>query len=368
MHHGFALRYLAEVMQWPEEIELREITWLRTMSEFKYDSYHDFLSGSRFAESLLDWLQQYQPAHRGLAYRLLKERLIFVSALEVQHLVRRAFPAHILPFLENRAAKKIECSRYLIRSTKKSIQVLEDLKNRTLFVALSDGARIDYFRRATCGLLSNEQILSAYEISETKWDDLRQELIMRTGDKSAVFETIVLMDDFTASGTTLLRQKDKQWKGKLIKICRTLKEHAALFSRDFDIIIHHYIGTSQILQRLSQRIEEVRAVADFAELFKAGGPIVSFGMLIQDDALVLPGADKAVDDFLNHYFDPAIMTKSLLLGGDHAKYGFADCGLPLVIEHNTPNNSLAVFWAESPPHSTNAVKMRPLFRRRQRHN
>ena len=47
--------------------------------------------------------------------------------------------------------------------------------------------------------------------------------------------------------------------------------------------------------------------------------------------------------------------------------GFQDCALPLVLEHNTPNNSIALLWAdtsdrEKPPHR------RALFPRYERHH
>ena len=370
MHHGFALRYLADVMQWPPEVESHELNWLGVMSEFKYDSYHDFLSGSRFAESLLAWLQQFEITDRAIAYKILKEKLIFVNLPELQHLVRRAFPAHILPCLESRTARILGCPRYLLRSNKKSIDALNELVKRTLFIALSDGARIDYFRRATNDQVSNEQVLTTFELSDPKWTDLHEELMKRTGSSIAKFEALVLIDDFTASGTTLVRQDDQnRWKGKLKKIsCDVLKKRPELFSTELEIILHHYLGTQRIYDSITTKLTRMKSEELFAPLFTSGGPVISFGMLIHDNALVLPDGDRQIDSLLDKHFDPAIMTKHLLLGGKHVKHGFAGCGLPLIIEHNTPNNSLGILWAESPANSCFPRKMRPLFRRRQRHN
>ena len=47
------------------------------------------------------------------------------------------------------------------------------------------------------------------------------------------------------------------------------------------------------------------------------------------------------------------------------KLGYADCALPLVLEHNTPNNSIPLLWAETS--GKHGPAMRPLFRRRDRH-
>ena len=52
--------------------------------------------------------------------------------------------------------------------------------------------------------------------------------------------------------------------------------------------------------------------------------------------------------------------------------GFADCALPVVLEHNTPNNSMALLWAETGyvpgiDEIPGRYHMTALFRRRQRH-
>ena len=54
------------------------------------------------------------------------------------------------------------------------------------------------------------------------------------------------------------------------------------------------------------------------------------------------------------------------------KLGYGGCALPLILDHNTPNNSMPLLWAEtvgSPKVDGMAAvpAMRPLFRRRQRH-
>ena len=41
---------------------------------------------------------------------------------------------------------------------------------------MSDGARIDTFRRTNAGTISNEQVLLATEISDEKWDQILKDL------------------------------------------------------------------------------------------------------------------------------------------------------------------------------------------------
>jgi hypothetical protein len=89
--------------------------------------------------------------------------------------------------------------------------------------------------------------------------------------------------------------------------------------------------------------------------------------------MVLPAAlpvDRARHgDFMklaDKYYDDSVETEHTKLGGSDVRLGFGRCALPLVIEHNTPNNSLALLWAETEGKDGKHA-MRPLFRRRQRH-
>ena len=58
--------------------------------------------------------------------------------------------------------------------------------------------------------------------------------------------------------------------------------------------------------------------------------------------------------------------KHTKVAGTDAKLGFGQCALPLILEHNTPNNSIALIWADTPGEHDRRHAMRPLFRRRQR--
>jgi hypothetical protein len=83
----------------------------------------------------------------------------------------------------------------------------------------------------------------------------------------------------------------------------------------------------------------------------------------------LPVSKEAEPDFLrllDDHYNPSIMTPSMKVGGEDGRLGFAQGGLPIVLEHNTPNNTVALVWAEAEASDT-YPEMRPLFRRRQRH-
>ncbi|HWG46501.1 MAG TPA: hypothetical protein VN688_27310, partial [Gemmataceae bacterium] len=62
------------------------------------------------------------------------------------------------------------------------------------------------------------------------------------------------------------------------------------------------------------------------------------------------------------YYDHSIFDPHIEKGGaPDARYGYADCGLPVVLHHNTPNNAIALLWS----YDDRAV--RGLFPRVQRH-
>ena len=364
MHHGFALRYLANALNWDEREEEEETKWLRLISEFKYDNYHDFLVGSRFVESLLDWILQFKTEDRRIAYRFVRERLVFISISEMNHLVRRAYPTFIAPFVLARAAGIVGVPDYLVRSKRRNVELVNRISRRTLYLGLSDGARLDVFRRHNSTTVCNEQIVSNYQIDTGKWDDLMGELKKDSGDSNAVFDIVVLLDDFTASGTSLLRRKATSWSGKLPKTLKMIKKHRSNLAEDCDFLVHHYVGTETAREVLAENAKQWDA---FSEL-TTGRFQRTFDLILKKELSLTRENCGEMRRLIEDYYDPSIETAHHRVGGTNdIKFGFGECGLPLVIEHNTPNNSLPVLWAESAQTSSGGHSMKPLFRRRERH-
>ena len=69
---------------------------------------------------------------------------------------------------------------------------------------------------------------------------------------------------------------------------------------------------------------------------------------LPDTMRIVRGADPDLDALLDKYYDNSNETSSTALGGTDLKYGFAAGGLPLVLSHNTPNNSIGLLWADGP--------------------
>lgn len=128
--------------------------------------------------------------------------------------------------------------------------------------------------------------------------------------------------------------------------------------------VHHYVA-SAFARDENRRRDELARAALGPTWFKS----VEFthGLVLPEDMLVTPAKHGAFCELIERYYDPAIESESLKRGRTDAKYGFASGRLPLVMEHNTPNNSVALLWAETGG-SEGRPAMRPLFRRRHRHS
>lgn len=353
-------------MNWPADRTGTEFPWLILMATMKYDSYQDFLAGARFIENLVVWLQQFDPNERECAYTFLKEKLVFISLPELRHLVELFFPDVVQRDIAADVSSALGIPRYLVWSDPEGSKLYNKLLRKTLFVELSDGARIDLFRRSNAGIISNEQVVTAPRISPEKWDDMLKDLRDDLKMAEERFSRVYLMDDFTGSGKTLVRwDEEKQaWKGKLhsfwtdVQTYKVLEKHLEL---DWKLGVHHYIATQEAVDGISSRSSKMASTTTWRKDVS-----YTFGTILPPEMKFTFETLGEFGKLVEKYYDKSIETKHTRVGGDNAKLGFGDCGLPLVLEHNTPNNSLALIWAESIGKSGQHA-MRPLFRRRQRH-
>lgn len=368
MKQEVALRVLGQIMDWDEDRARQEFSWLKLMAKFKYDDYQDYMAGARFVECLADWLQQFDRAHRESAYMFVRSRLLYFSAPEIQHLVELVYPSLVERILTTAIAETCSVPRYLVWSTAVAADLYRVLLRKCLFLGLSDGARIDVFRRANVGIISNEQVVLATEINDSKWDGLLSDLRKSLNDPTAQFQFVFLLDDFVATGTTLIRKEGSEWKGRLPKFWRAVKENDKLgthFDPAFRVIVHHYVATSKASAIIRKRAEEAQTELRSAGWFASVD--FDFGIVLPDSLCISAESDPAFCEVVENYYDHSLYNDHFKLSGvPHAKFGFGGLGLPLVLEHNTPNNSVSLLWAES--NGDQGHPMRALFRRRQRHS
>jgi hypothetical protein len=374
MKQRLVLDVLAETMNWSDDEASREYAWLRVLARVKYDGYQGYLAGVRFIESLIVWLRQFkQPDERRTAYDFARRRLIFVSSEEIRHLVACFYSRDVQPLLVEQAAKRFDIPPYLVWANTEAVNFFKSLLRRTLFMGLSDGARMDVLRRSNAGRISNEQTVLAPIVDHDKWRDLQKELRKDLPNEQPTpkFERIYAIDDLTASGTTLIRYDEvsKTWKGKLPKLRDAICRARAALGDEFPLAnklalcVHHYIATDAARRQVDDLCE--RARLEYEATWWFSSVQFSAGMILDDGVKLREG-----DPFFgltNAYYDSVLEDRHTKeCGVKNMRLGYKECALPLILEHNTPNNSVSLLWAETDGEK-NQHPMRPLFRRTTRH-
>ena len=361
MREALAARLLAKVMDWDPENVAQERPILQDLANYKYDRYQQYAAGMHFIESLSIWLNNFTKVEeRRAAYRFVRERLIYISEAELRHLVGLSYPDYIRNVLLHRVAEELDMPDYLVARLSAS-HAFKKAERKSLFLGLSDGARIDVFRRMAD--LSNEQVYGTYQLSEEKSIDMVQELrkalsVFSNDSSEESFNTVFLLDDFAGSGDSLLRKEGEEAKGKIVRCLDTLRKEnnitQLLDLSDLSVYVVLYMVTRRAFEALKQRIRE-----PWANLPKC--TIVPL-YIVEDDVRVTRDRDPQFDRILECYYDNSIMDRHLEKGGEDVVHGYADCSLPLVLAHNTPNNSVYLLWADKP-----CLKTKALFPRVSRH-
>lgn len=355
MRDSLAETLLIRVMGWTPGKVAEERPLLQALADYKYDGYERYQPGMRFIESLACWLSQFEPGfERERAYRLVREQLVFISRPELEHLVASSYPDYIRPRLLRRAGEDENIPPYLVGKVKGS-RAFNRRQRGSLFVGLSDGSRTDVLRRSN-PIISNEQVLADYHGLQSRspglLEDLREEI---DGDKEGKsrFTSLILLDDFSASGLSYLRMEESERKGKIAKIAKEIDGLDLFDEEDLEVMILLYVATSQALDHIE---------GELGKLAKELPGTWSVGKMqgLGDSEVIRKGVDPVLDKLIDEVYDPAINDKHMKKGEGDGRYGFANCGLPVVLSHNTPNNSLAILWADT-------AKVTGLFPRVTRH-
>ena len=380
MNQDLGLKVLGQIMRWTDESAREEFRWLKLMARLKYDGYRGFNAGMRFIESLATWLQQFEQHERKTAYAFVRHTLVYIGPSEMQRLVEQFYPRYVQEQLVRSVAAELGIQSHRVLVDELAQAVSQRLRRQTLFMGLSDGARIDTIRHANSGLLGNEQFVQGTQVDSEKWKDLLKHLRRDVDDANARFRLVYLIDDFAGSGTSFLRfdEETTKWKGKLIRFKDSVQSANdtlngdKLFEDGWIICVHHYVASSAAKEAIQTKLDRLAATGAFPVGW-ARATYASFGMVLPHD-LPINAVGGRHDEFLaliRTYYDPSIRTKHTDVGGvTHLGLGYGCCALPLVLEHNTPNNAVALLWAETQGSVQDGVDvpaMRPLFRRRQRH-
>lgn len=378
MNDNLAVSLLAKVTKWDDKRLTKELPKLSFMARTKYDSYSQFDPGFRFMSSFAQWMSQFDKSDVETIYSVFNRHLTFISSEQIKYLVDLMYSSKIKPFIRNLSASKSGLSNYQLKKIENS-QEYKIQERLSLIVGLSDGSHIDILRRS--GGFSNEQVLPIYYPNEEKLQDISDELCkddLLKGTNRNLFESLFLIDDFTASGTSFARKEDNKFKGKIVKVLKGLKpkengeEKASgdeskivlsdLFVKDRIVVNALFcIATEEAIANIKRQVNQFLVENDMTNLIQFNVDCVQ---LVKTEEIAQikqhPGLKNVVKK--DQYYDWTIILNDSYRKGKHDEpyWGFNECGLLLVLSHNTPNNTLPVIWEDTD-------KFRGLFPRISRH-
>ena len=330
---------------------------LRRLATYKYDDYQQYAPGRQFIECLALWLDQFHDSdERRNALRFVLERLIYISEIEMRHLVSLMARDRVPKVLQRQVAQQLALPVYRVAAVRGKRGFHRALR-ASLFLGMSDGARIDQFRRNSEGL-SNEQFAMNYELSEPRAKKMVCELKTDLNDESAGFKYVFLVDDFAGSGKTILhRDGSKPLDGRLVRFVRDTLPHLSEGPCP-KIFITLYLATEQAATHLQSLISTYPSPPWSGDNVPQVITVMTLGdhaRLCHDRKIGEYETDHLFDILLHKYYDPSVEDEHK----GEVLHGYSDCGLPLVLSHNTPNNSVYLLWEQE--------KTQPLFPRFERH-
>lgn len=340
-----------------------EIKDIQIISEIKYDDYQQYTHGMRYIESLALWLRQFDsPEEKDCAYDLIKNKLVYISEEEMRQLIMYSHEICMKKIIMEKT--KLFCEEQGIININDRKKIFKSFERCSLFLGLSDGAHIDFFRRQNTSL-SNEQVFVHYDFSKEKANDMREKLKNETyiieiskQYSSTIFNdfsTFFLVDDFTGSGKSYIRKDARGWHGKINSFYENLNKYGFDTSKS-SIHLVIYIATQKALSNIKKQVKDFALEKGIRNITVDSIQIVQpldwdenrdLSKLLENNYNKLNSEGRISYDDIHFKVG----------GGSKPYYGFGDCSLPLVLYHNTPNNSLPILWYSWQDH-VNALFLR----------
>lgn len=371
MNSNLASLLLSSVMSWDYVGLNSERPELEFMGSMKYDAYDRFMPGTRFMSSLVQWLNQFDEEDRATVLNFVKKKLVFISSPQMNYLVDLLYDSKIRPILLRKATENAQTPSYIL-CNKKVQKQFEIEKRSSLVVGLSDGAHTDILRRSAG--FSNEQVLTNYYPDGKKLKDMLKDLRedkKLEGVENVYFRNIFLIDDFTASGKSFVRydEKAKKFKGKLSKIIDELyatniepTEEEKKKGKKEELHLSYLLDANQpeihidiLFCMATQKAEDNirKSLDDFLE--KRSYDKIKYHIHVVQKLDESLSRDITGDpDLMRVLEKPKYLHQNLKddtaykVGSVNRPYlGFDECALPVVLSHNTPNNSLPILWQDT---------------------
>lgn len=349
MNEKLTSNLLSKIMKWDENKLMEEIPPLQFIAEMKYDLYDHFMPGTRFLGSLAVWLNKFKDEERKVMYEFVKDKLVFISSSQMTYLITLMCRVKVQKALIKKTALKCGIKDYKVKEIVDNPE-FNKLKRLSLFIGLSDGAHMDMIRRTLS--LDNEQVITNYYPDKKKIKDISESIqkdtnLGKNGDKKIC--NVFLIDDFTASGTSFIRKEKDDIKGKLKKVLDKLfvsekneESFKDILSNDVSIHILFCIATRKAINHIKDNIQQLSKAYNDISIY------VDCVQMIEDETSDKIRNDEQLMAILNQkeYINKDnVNTKSFGVGkGKYHWMGYGDGALPIVLSHNTPNNSILVLW------------------------
>lgn len=329
------------------------IKYFQALARYKYDNYQQYSAGLRFIETLAIWLEQFGSDDKKIALDFIKNRIVYVSSSEINLIAESCFVDKLQYILMEITAEKLQVPKFKLKFIEDSKEY-EILRRQSLFCGLSDGARLDIFRRANTGILSHEQIYLTYELSEQRILKMKEQLVedlntkfqlnLDESSEDSKFKSLFLIDDFSASGTSYLKLSSEsgELKGKIAGLYQDLfsgngdsKIESAFDKANLKIYIILYICSTQAKDTIEGNFDKLY------EVYKHRPELIIMHEL--DEQYKIKNEEEIFNICMNdEYYDKDLIEDKHTQ--KNIKLGFSDCALPLILEHNTPNNSVPLLW------------------------
>lgn len=343
---------------------------LQALAAVKYDGYEGYRPGVKFLESLAVWLEGFRPQDRATALTFVRKRLVYLSPREVDRLVATVYPDILRPFLVDAAAGALGLPHWRVAAVTSSKEFAAR-QRRVLLLGMSDGARLDRLRRSS--ELSTEQFHLVTQLDGDKAQGMAADLckaMVKAGlPGDHTFSHVVLVDDFAASGKSMVRPDAKRpgkWKGKLIGAQDRLERlrDEGVVSKDATVTVLVYLVTAQADGHVTEALDD-SGLADAGFAFR---PAYVFGY----DLPLRGDHDAAFVDLCRRHYREQWSNEHTRVGNGDFALGFDECALPVVLHHNTPNNSPPILWRDEmvdpPPGGTAPAPWVGAFPRHERHH
>ena len=335
------------------------------------------MPGIKFVGNFYLWLSQFEDIDdRKLMYEFVKKYIIYINSTQISHLIDLLYSTKIIPAIRQKVVEDfrnhgLTVNKYNHKRLDNAAEFTSH-KRKTLFIGLSDGSHIDIIRRNS--YLDNDQVLTNYYPDDTKIKELAEELekskdLVEGSEKK--FESIALIDDFTASGSSFIRIKDDgTFAGKLPKFFEAIygkEEFKKLLIDGFDIHLYFLIATKSALDHINAMLEQYKKQHRDLNV-----TLECVQMLYEDAKFTSHTGTEAlaIQKIISQkrYINEPALTRaykeSYPAGNTDYHLGYRQCALTIVLNHNTPNNSLPIIWQ---PKREAGDRLYPLFYRITRH-